>query len=73
MAKLKDLILNEDLPNTGVTSYNDLTDKPTIPTTLASLTGDSTHRTITDAQLAVLETISNKADISLTVALAIAL
>lgn len=30
-------------------SYNDLTNKPTIPDELADLTQDSTHRTVTDA------------------------
>ena len=29
-------------------SYNDLTDKPTIPTALSQLSDDSTHRTVTD-------------------------
>lgn len=31
-------------------SYNDLGDKPTIPTTLAALTADATHRTVTDTE-----------------------
>ena len=31
-------------------SYTDLTSKPTIPSQLAQLTGDSTHRTVTDAE-----------------------
>jgi hypothetical protein len=31
-------------------SYNDLTDKPTIPTKLSDLTADSTHRTVTDTE-----------------------
>ena len=31
-------------------SYNDLINKPTIPSTLADLTADSTHRTVTDAE-----------------------
>lgn len=31
-------------------SYNDLSDKPTIPTQLAQLSGDSTHRTVTDTE-----------------------
>ena len=31
-------------------SYNDLTDKPTIPDELADLTDDSTHRTVTDTE-----------------------
>lgn len=35
----------------GVSSYNDLTDKPSIPATLAALTGDSTHRVVTDAKI----------------------
>jgi hypothetical protein len=32
-------------------SYNSLTDKPTIPSALSDLTSDSTHRTVTDAQI----------------------
>lgn len=36
----------------GVTSYNDLTDKPTIPDELADLIEDATHRVVTDAQIA---------------------
>lgn len=32
-------------------SYNDLTDKPTIPDELADLTADSTHRVVTDSQI----------------------
>jgi hypothetical protein len=31
-------------------SYNDLTDKPTIPNALADLTDDETHRTVTDTE-----------------------
>lgn len=31
-------------------SYNDLTDKPTIPTTLSELTDDATHRLVTDTE-----------------------
>lgn len=31
-------------------SYNDLTNKPTIPDELADLTSDSTHRTVTDTE-----------------------
>lgn len=39
----------EDLGiNVGVSSYNDLTDKPTIPTALSALTDDATHRLVTD-------------------------
>lgn len=33
-------------------SYNDLSDKPTIPDELADLTEDSTHRTVTDTEKA---------------------
>ena len=32
-------------------SYNDLTDKPTIPDELADLAADSTHRVVTDSQI----------------------
>lgn len=32
-------------------SYNDLTDKPTIPDELADLSADSTHRVVTDSQI----------------------
>lgn len=42
-------------------SYNDLTDKPTIPDELADLTSDSTHRTVTDSQIS---TWNNKSDFS---------
>ncbi len=35
----------------GTTDYNQLQNKPTIPTQLAQLTGDSTHRTVTDVQI----------------------
>ena len=31
-------------------SYNDLSDKPTIPSSLSQLSEDSTHRTVTDAE-----------------------
>lgn len=31
-------------------SYNDLTDKPTIPSALSDLSDDSTHRVVTDAE-----------------------
>ncbi|WP_310598829.1 hypothetical protein [Desulfobulbus sp.] len=37
----------------GVTSYNDLTDKPTIPTALSQLTDDASHRLTTDAEKAI--------------------
>ncbi len=40
----------ETTPIGGVTSYNDLTDKPTIPTALSSLSEDSTHRVVTDTE-----------------------
>lgn len=33
-------------------SYNDLSNKPTIPTALADLSADTTHRTVTDAEKA---------------------
>lgn len=31
-------------------SYNDLSDKPTIPTALSQLSGDATHRTVSDTE-----------------------
>ena len=40
-------------------SYADLSGKPTIPTTLAGLTGDSTHRTVTDTEKATWNAKSN--------------
>lgn len=46
MEAYKSIRLNETLQ--GVTSYNDLTDKPTIPTALSALTDDATHRLVTD-------------------------
>lgn len=39
----------------GVTSYTALTDKPTIPASLADLSADSTHRVVTDAEKATWE------------------
>lgn len=61
MATLRDTRLNEDIG--GITSYNDLTDKPdlsnlhaphsddqTIPTALSDLSDDSTHRVVTDTE-----------------------
>lgn len=42
-------------------SYNDLTNKPTIPDELADLTADSTHRVVTDAQIS---TWNGKSDFS---------
>ena len=48
MATLRDTRLNEDIG--GVTSYNGLTDKPTIPTALSELSDDSTHRLVTDTE-----------------------
>lgn len=44
----------EDKPNLSTVattgSYNDLTDKPTIPTSLSGLTEDSTHRFVSDTE-----------------------
>lgn len=40
-------------------SYADLSGKPTIPTTLAGLTDDSTHRTVTDTEKATWNAKSN--------------
>lgn len=37
-------------PGGGVTDYNDLINKPTIPTALSVLSDDSTHRLTTDAE-----------------------
>lgn len=34
----------------GTTDYNDLTNKPTIPSTLAEMTEDATHQTVSAAQ-----------------------
>jgi hypothetical protein len=41
---------NHALSNLSEKSYNSLTDKPTIPTALSSLTDDSTHRLVTDTE-----------------------
>lgn len=52
-------------------SYNDLTDKPTIPTALSQLTSDSSHRIVTDSEKATWNakqnaiTSDNKLDYSL--------
>lgn len=43
-------LANEKAPVNHEHSYNDLTDKPTIPTALSQLSGDTTHRTVTDAE-----------------------
>lgn len=45
-------LFGQETPSGGGTtiSYNALTDKPFIPTLLSDLTGDTTHRTVTDAQ-----------------------
>jgi hypothetical protein len=40
-------------------SYNDLSNKPTIPDSLSDLTGDTTHRTVTDAEKATWNAKSN--------------
>ena len=45
-------------------SYNDLTNKPTIPTALSSLTTDTTHRVVTDAEKT---TWNGKNSVSMTV------
>jgi len=45
----------------GVSNYNDLTNKPTIPTTLAALTGDSTHRVVTDSEKTTWNTAASNA------------
>jgi len=68
MATYKSIRLNETLQ--GVTSYNDLTDKPTIPTALSSLTDDATHRVVTDTEKT---TWNNKADQSFAIAMAVVL
>lgn len=59
MATYKSIRLNETLQ--GVTSYNDLTDKPTIPTALSALTDDATHRLVTDTEKANFLTSVEKA------------
>ena len=46
MAKLKDLKLKDDLPSGGVTSYNDLEDKPAIPSALSQLTTDDNNQRV---------------------------
>lgn len=56
-----------DLTDGGATtlhkhSYNDLDNKPTIPDELADLTGDSTHRTVTDTEK---NTWNGKSDLAL--------
>ena len=43
-------ILEQNANSGGVTSYNDLTDKPTIPTALSDLSEDATHRVVTDTE-----------------------
>ena len=43
-------ILEENANPGGVTSYNDLTDKPTVPTALSELSEDTTHRVVTDTE-----------------------
>lgn len=40
-------------------SYEDLTDKPTVPGSLADLTGDATHRTVTDEEKSAWNAKSN--------------
>lgn len=45
-------------------SYNDLANKPTIPTSLSSLTSDSTHRVVTDTEKS---TWNNKSNVSMSV------
>lgn len=56
--------------SSGVTSYNDLTDKPTIPAQLSQLSNDATHRVTTDTEKA---TWNNKPDNGFVVAMAVAL
>ncbi len=51
----------EEIPPGGVTSYNDLTDKPTIPDELADLSADATHRLVTDTEKANFLTSVEKA------------
>ena len=57
MTKYRDKRLNEEAG--GVSSYNDLTDKPTIPTALSSLSDDTTHRTVTDIEKTTWNTKAN--------------
>lgn len=58
-----DYIKNKPSLSTVATSgdYNDLTNKPTIPTALADLSDDSTHRVVTDTEKT---TWNNKSDFS---------
>ena len=47
-----EFLLDSDLKLVAFSgNYNDLTNKPTIPSTLASLSSDSTHRVVTDTQI----------------------
>lgn len=52
-------LANEKANVNHVHSYNELTDKPTIPTALSQLSGDSTHRTVTDTEKSTWNAKSN--------------
>lgn len=45
-------------------SYNDLLNKPTIPTALADLTADATHRLVTDTEKSTWNSKANSSDLS---------
>lgn len=70
MAKVGQLKLRDDLPSGGATSYNDLTDKPTIPSQLSQLTTDPNNQRVSEVEKA---TYTNKADQSFAIAMAVAL
>ena len=55
------VITEDTLPESGnfSGSYNDLTDKPDIPSSLSDLSEDATHRTVTDAEKADWNAKSN--------------
>lgn len=57
---LEDYVKDTDLSAVAKSgSYNDLSNKPTIPDALADLTGDASHRTVTDTEKATWNAKSN--------------